>query len=150
MPAPTSLDSAATLAYLMANLVNITGGGAVTQVYKGIPEQYGPQVAAAITLGGQTIERKTNTFFIRWAGYYVEFGYRVQGAEQDAEDKVALYADGLIKLIESDKTLGGTALDVQLDLSLAETPQYLTMRGFENRVYPVIIRAKQQHNVAVP
>ena len=150
MPAPNSLDSAATLNWLVANLALIVGGGAPAQVYKGIPEQYGPQVACAVTIGAQRIDRKVNTYFHRWAGYYVEFGYRVQGAESGAEDKIALYVDGLIRLVEGDKTLGGTALDVEADLSLAETPQYLNLRGFENRIYPVVIRAKQQQNVAIP
>ena len=127
--------------HLVTMLQGIAG---VNLVQKGVPEKQDPRLAAYVTTGSQSLTRKTSATFDRWGRMLVTFSYLTKGAESDAEDALMDAVDAFIALVMADLTLDGLVLDTNLDLGMADTPEYSILAGREYREYPVVVMYKQQ------
>lgn len=133
-------DSGAPLAQIVTILEGIAG---VQEVTTGVPESFGHQVAAFVTLAGQTVRHFATNSLEREARYFVGLGYDVAGAEETAETTLAAIVDAFILAVYADKTLGGTVKSADLDLSPSNSPDYQPIAGAEFRMYPVLVLTKQ-------
>jgi len=136
-------DTTGPFNYLYSLLAGLTG---MQQVYKGPPESFSTQVAAYVALAGQHVADKMTHTLQREANYFIGFVYRVDQAQDTAELTVAGLLDAFITAFFADRTLGGTALSAQLDLSLANEPRYEVIAGQEFRVYPVRVTVRQMQS----
>jgi hypothetical protein len=122
----------------------VAGIAGIEDAHKGIRESQGPQVSISVSVGGQTLSDKATQLFQREAGYFVEFAYAVEGAEDTAEDVLADALDSFIALWLADRTLGGKCDTSRLDFSLTTDPLYRPTAGQEFRVFPLLVWATQR------
>lgn len=139
------INSKTTLNYLMTMTDAIPN---VTKVYKGVPESISAGVVAYIALLGQSVPERVQGVIRRRARYMITFAYRVSGAEEIAEDKLAENVDDLISAFFADRTLGGTCNNSEIDLSIPDAPDYRALAGQEYRMFPVVITGIQDANLA--
>lgn len=142
-----ALDTAAFLDRVVTLLQSAAG---VQNVNKGAPESWSNVVTVYAAVGAQRIIDKTSGGNLqRQSDVYVEFGYRVAGAEATAEDTLADYLDSFITGFYTDRKthFTGVAESGWLDLSLAGSPDYVRVAGKETRTYPLIATAVQQVTV---
>lgn len=121
----------------------------VRKVYRGVPESVDNRLCAYVALAGQRVGRPTLRVMERKANYFVGLVYRVQGAEATAETTLAETLDALVLALDADRTLGGTAVNIELDLSLADRPEYRDLAGQEYRNYPVMVTVTQHQKQEV-
>lgn len=118
---------------------SILAGIAGTQATsKGIPESLANRVTAAVTVGDQRPSDKAAGYHETEVSFFIEFAYRVQGAEATAEDTIADWVDALKEAWLADRRLGGVVRTSELDFSLTREPLYRGIAGKEHRIYPVI------------
>jgi len=115
----------------------------ISHVQWGVPESASTRLSAYVTVGSQSPERKTSATVVRWTRYMVLLAYRVDNNEQSAEQALAAAVEGIQAAIQNDLTLGSVAADAEIDLGLADDPQYRMTAGREYREYPIIIALKQ-------
>lgn len=121
----------------------------IQQVYVGVPESVGPQVAAYIALGGQTMDAEAGQMVQRRASYFIGFTYAVAGAEADAETVLATTIDAFLVALLAERDTGmnagsGPLVDnVFWDFGLATSPEYAPIAGQEFRVLPVTVTVAQ-------
>lgn len=121
-------------------LVGLSGMGAV-QI--GVPVTASKRVTAFVVAAGQVVTRKTTGTTARDARYNCTLAYRVDGAEVTAETTLMDLVDAFITALEADQTLGGVCKSLEIDLTLADTPEYFIRAGKEFREYPVIVTLRQ-------
>lgn len=127
----------------------LTSAAGVEHVSKGHPGQWGHTVTVYSTVGGQAVDfRSYSGVLDRAARIFVEFGYRIadNAAVATCEQVLGDYLDSFLGLFFADlKTgFGGVATDLELDMSLNDTPEYWRMVGKEVRTYAVIVTGKQK------
>ena len=141
-----SFNSAAVANQLVTILSGLPGMGAV-QI--GAPVNVGPQVSAYVTLGGQTVTRKTTGTTRRRSRFFCLLVYRLDGAETTAETTLMNLADAFMDALHSDATLGGTVLDLEATSAAADEPDYQVRGGKEYREYPIIVTVTQAGTYSV-
>lgn len=118
---------------------------------KGVPELPETQLYATVTLGGALLNRRaTGGAWGRSQRILVEFSYRVPEDEGLAEDALADAVDAFTDAVLADPTLGGITHDVELDTSLADSPDYARWSGQERRLYPVQLTFRQSAQIPLP
>lgn len=128
-----------------ARVVALAG---MQHVYEGVPESLGNQVVAYLTVGAQTMAGIRAGGHQTWEQRFrVTFGYRVAGAEPTAERKVAQFIDALRKSIMDDRKMGGAVDSAEVDLSLADGPEYESAAAQEFRRYPVVVVTRQSETI---
>jgi len=127
----------ATLNAIKSILDAVTGTQAT---YKGIPESIAAKVTASVSVGDRVPRDKAAGYHETDINFFVEFAYRVSGAESGAEDTLADWLDAFEEAWLADRKLGNTVRDSSLDFSLSNTPNYRPTAGSEFRVYPVVVR----------
>lgn len=110
----------------------------------GVPESVGVRVYAIVSAGSQTIIEKTTGTLKRDGRYNVTFAYRLDGSETTAEETLMDLIDAYLVVLFADKTLGGRCRNIEVDLSLADAPEYQLRAGKEFREYPILITAVQE------
>lgn len=115
----------------------------------GVPETIDKRIWAIITAAGQTIADKTTGTNRRSARYNVTFTYRLDGAETTAEEGLMDLIDLFLVALYADRTLAGTCKNIDVDLSLADTPEYQTRSGKEFREFPILVTAVQDGTFTV-
>lgn len=133
-----------TLAGANALKTLLQGLDGIGNVQLGVPEGTSKKVDVAITMGSQALIRGRTGGTDRFAKYLVTFAYRVDKEEAAAEEGLMNLVDTFIETVQADLTLGGMCLDVQLDMGLADTPDYILRTGREFREYPIVVTLKQQ------
>lgn len=141
-----ALDTKAVADRVVAILRGLAGMGAVQ---KGVPEAWSKRVDAYVTMGSQPQGRKTTGTVYRDARFFVAFCYRVDGAEETAEETLMSLVDAFQAEIYADLTLAGTCQGVELDTGLADDPEYRPYAGKEFREYPIVVTARQYGSYAV-
>jgi|SRR5262245_7869495 len=127
-------------------LVETIGG--IQQVYRGAPESLGPRVSAYVGVGVPEFPRKAvNNLMSRVQPFIVGFGYRVKGAEADAEDTLAAYLDAFPRAFYADPTLGGAVDSAELARSGQLEPDYRMTAGVEIRVCELVLLATQYEQI---
>lgn len=136
-----ALDTQAAYAAVVAVVTALSG---VQRVYQGVPESIGNQVVAIVTVGGQRVLRRMSGGAQVWEQrFVVTFAYRVGAAESTAEATIAQLIDRLRLAILDDRNLDGTVSSADVDLSLADGPEYELRAGQEFRRYPVAVVTEQ-------
>ncbi len=117
----------------------------------GGPERLTQRAAGYMGLGNaQPRHILSHGLLERWLEFHVVFGYRVRGAEETAELDTCDAVDALtIAFYSSDQTFGGLGETAELDLSLVGGAEYERIAGLEYRLYPIVVRVKQRHNVRI-
>jgi hypothetical protein len=121
----------------------VQGLEGVGNVQLGVPESTSKRVDVAITVGSQTLTRKTTSSTARDARYLVVFAYRVDKDEAGAEAALMNLIDAFITAVHEDLTLGKVCRDTTLDMGLADTPEYILRTATEFREYPIVVTLKQ-------
>jgi hypothetical protein len=140
------LSTLAPLNRLVAVLQGLSG---LQQVYVGVPESIGPQVAAYVALAGQSVSNETIDLAQREARYFVAFAYAVAGAEATAETTIAGLIDAFQTALFAERDSGmnagaGPLVDsVGWDFSLGDRPDYQPIAGQEFRVWPCLVTVTQ-------
>jgi len=137
-----ALDSLGPLEALTELLKDQDG---IKGVYTGVPQYPAAgRLCAYVGLAGQSVSRPTlRKRLERRANYFVGLVYRVAEAEAKAEQTLAAVLDALVMAFYADTTLGGTAADATLDLTLADRPEYADLVGQEYRTFPVMVTVTQ-------
>jgi len=146
-----SFTTSAPLTALATMLGSVTG---IQDVRTGVPESLSNRVSAYVTVSGQRIIDKASGLLQREADYFIEIGYRVQGAEATAETTVAAALDDFVADFYAARK-NGTGLFLEattqvksgsLDLSLASSPEYRILAGQEYRLQPIVVTVVQYAN----
>jgi hypothetical protein len=135
-----ALDTLAVANRLVAILAGISG---INAAQLGVPEKTDLRCSAYVTAGSQLPGRHTTGSTRRKANYFVLLVYRPDGNEAAAETALMGILDAFIAAIYADLTLAGTCKDVEINMALADAPEYQTRTGKEFREYPIIITATQ-------
>lgn len=122
----------------LAAAVSGVGGAQI-----GVPESVGKTIQAIISGSGQSINDKTTGTNRRQARYNVTFTYRLDGSETTAEESLMDVIDAFLVALFADRTLGGNCKNIDVDLTLADTPEYQLRAGKEFREYPIVVTAVQ-------
>ena len=131
------------LVALVQNLVGMQG-----TVYQGVPESFAGNVSAYVAIGDLRVTDRTTGNYLEFEqDFLIVFGYRVRGAEQTAEQKVAEFKDKFVRALFHDRTLGDVVNKVTLISGLAGSPQYLAFAGSETRLYPMAVRICQAETI---
>jgi hypothetical protein len=137
----------------MQHLLSLLNGLTVSGLQSatiGVPEWPSTQVAAYLTIGGQTFVEKTAGGQIqRTMDYRVVFVYATGSAEDTAETTVAALIDALLDAIYADRTLGSTIERVDVDATEASQPQYALITGQEFREWPLRVTGTQRKTYPV-
>jgi hypothetical protein len=136
-----SLATKDVLNHLVTMVQGISG---IQDGHKGIQESLDPTVSISVSVGAQVISDKATQLLQREMSFFLEFAYRVAGAEADAEDVLADALDSFIALWLADRTLGGLCTSSRLDFSLTSEPIYRPTAGQEFRVFPLLVWATQR------
>lgn len=111
------------------------------KVYEGVPEAFGQSITAYITVTGQELIDQRNGILRDNSSYFIGLGYKVAGAEKDAERKLAAgLADFIDKYYVYRRSKVGD-YRLHINMSLANAPEYQLVAGTEYRVYPILITA---------
>lgn len=128
----------------------LTASAGVQNVHKGAPPTWASRVTVYAAVGPQqTNDKAASDLVERRISVFVEFGYRVAQAEATAEAVLAAYLDNfLVRAYASRKDgFGGVGTNVEFDLSLAASPDYLRVAAQEIRAYPMLIWVTQRDNL---
>ncbi len=116
----------------------------------GMAELPNRRLTAGVTLGGGNPRRRaTGGAWERAQRFMVNFSYRVEGAEQAAEDGICDAVDAFTDAIIADPTLGGLVINAEVDNSLADNPDYSIWTNQERRIYPVLVTVLQSAQIAL-
>lgn len=135
-----SFNTPAGATALVSVLTGLTGMGSV-QI--GVPESIGKQVSAYVTAGGSMPVEKTTGTLARDQRYNCTLCYRVDDSETAAETTLMGLLDLFIAALMADRTLGNVCKNLTIDLTLADSPQYLIYAGKEYREFPVVVTLRQ-------
>jgi hypothetical protein len=125
-------------------LAALVGGLAgVTTVYVGVPESLGPRVSAYVALADAAADDKATGLLRVTLTLLVVFGYRVDGAEADAERVVADLAGAFWAAYYADRNLGGKLVEGRPAPSVSAGPEYTIVAGQEFRRLPLAIMGAQ-------
>lgn len=139
-----NLNTVAPFEYIVAMVDAIPN---LTKVYRGVPASIDMGSVAYVALLGQAVPERAQGVLRRRARYMVTFAYKVAGAEDVAEARLAGHADALIVAYYADRTLGGTCDSSEIDLSIPDAPDYRALAGQEYRMFPIVITAIQDHTI---
>ena len=131
---------------LVTILSGLSGMGAA-QI--GAPESFSPRVGAYVTMGSQSESRHATGVKRANNRYMVMFHYRLDGSESAAEEALMDLVDAFKVAINADLTLAGNAKGAELDMGLADLPEYQLRAGKEVREYPIIVIATQDGTYTV-
>jgi hypothetical protein len=111
-------------------------------VKEGVPEAFGPSVSAFIAMAPISFRDIATGLLEIEVTFYVLFGYKVSGAEADAERKLMRgIADLIPKFVAARlNDFGDTLVSATINLELAAQPEYEIFAAQEYRRYPVLIR----------
>ena len=128
----------------------IEGLSGIGWVQYGAPLSTSKRVGAYITMGSQQSSPKFTGNTVRDARYFVNFCYRLDGAESSAETTLMDLVDAFLQALYDDLTLKDPATGVPtcqgaigIDTGLADEPHYWERAGKEFREYPIVITARQ-------
>lgn len=142
-----ALAPAAALDALAALVGGLEGVG---DVYVGVPESLPTQTSAYVALVDAAADERVAGGVLRVTlTLAVVFGYRVDGAEADAERVVADLAGAFWLAFFNNRTLGGTLRAGRPAPSLAAGPEYAIVAGQELRRLPLAIMGEQEANYAL-
>ena len=113
---------------------------------KGVPESLGTTVSAFVATGGFIPNDRMTSLAEDNIRFLVTFGFKVAGAEANAEAKLNTCIDEFRRIWRNDRrsaNLGGTVAGWSIE-SLADAPEYRPFAGIEYRLYPVLVTAKQR------
>lgn len=140
-----AFDTPGALATIAAWVDALSG---IQAVYVGVPESVGSQVVAYVTVGGQDAPlRATGGFLRQRIRFVVTFAYHVAGAEATAEQTIAALIDALKRSVWDDPTLGGAVLSAEVDLAIADQPEYMDWAEQEFRRYPLVVSVEQAETI---
>lgn len=135
-------DAEAGLDALVALLQSIPG---MQSVRVGAPETLPTTVTCYVTLGGVRPFDKALQLLQRDTNYLITWGYRVAGAEANAERKLCEFVDQACeKLYTARKDDASPLKGVTVNATLADEPQYQAIAGQEVRRYPIIVTIHPQ------
>ena len=135
-----AFDTEAVATKLVGVLAAVTG---VSAAQLGVPESFSSRLSAFVTMGAKTQGRKaTGSTYVDHA-YFVNFVYRVGGAEATAEAALMDAVDEFLQDLYDDLTLDGTCEGLEIDASAGNEPEYRMYAGKEFRDYPVLVTARQ-------
>jgi hypothetical protein len=143
------LDQLIVLLKTITGLVNDADGTA--HVRKGEPESYPTRLMAYVALAGfpETEERATQIQGIT-AYYAIGFGYRVAGAEAEAETALCTAVLAFLQLMVqgTNRRLNNGTVDLVDDARLVSQgnagPQYALLAGQDNRLVLALVRTTQR------
>lgn len=118
-------------------------GLGLTSAQLGVPESIGPKVTGYVTAGGQATLKKATGTVARDARYTCTLAYRIDGAEAAVEGALMDLVDAFLVALHADLTLGGVCLGAEVDLTLADAPEYILRAGKEFREFPIIVTLRQ-------
>lgn len=121
----------------------LTGLAGMGSVQLGVPVTVGPSVSAYVTAAGQPMGRKTSGTTFRDMRFNCTLAYRVDNAEATAETTLMDLLDAFVDAVNADLTIGGVCKSADVDLTLADTPQYFIRAGKEFREYPILVTLRQ-------
>jgi hypothetical protein len=127
----------------------LTGLSGMGTVQIGAPESFSQRVGAYVTMGSHSLSRHATGVMRRQTRYLVVFVYRLDGAEATAETALMDLVDAFLAAIHADLTLGGNCKAVEIDVGLADLPEYQLRAGKEFREYPIIVIATQDGSYTV-
>lgn len=118
-------------------------------VNKGVPESFPTLVSGYVAAGLPEVRRGTSGRREMDSRFFVGFGYAIEGAEQDAEDKLCDTVDAFCRAFESSPFLGGLLEQPRMVDPGAATPEYAIVVGQEFRHVQFLIMGVQVENVPV-
>ena len=127
----------------------LTSLSAVHSAQIGAPETVNTRLSAYVTMGSQTVARKTSSTTQRTTRMFVMFMYRVDGSETTAETALMDVIDAFMNALHADLTLNGTCTDLEASSNAADEPEYQLRVGKEFREYPVVVTVTQQGSYEV-
>lgn len=127
-------------AALDAILALLAATAGTQAVFKGIPETIAEKVTGSVSVGDRDPRDKAAGYHETDVNFFVQFAYRVAGAEAAAEDTLANWLDAFEDAWFADRTLNGTVRTSALDFSLSAVPTYRPTPGAEFRLYPVVVK----------
>ena len=123
-------------------LAGLTGiGGA--QV--GVPESIGPRVYGYVTAGSMNLVPTVPGTVDRDMRYTATLAYRLDGDEGAAETALMDLLDLFLNELKYGFTLSTGDRVMNVDTTLADTPEYIARTAKEYREYPVVITVRQRH-----
>lgn len=111
-------------------------------VKEGVPDAFGPSVSAFVAMAPIDFSTIATGLSEVEVTFYVLLGYKVSGAEAEAERKLIRGVAALIPKFLDARTsdFDGTMNDSKIDLSLAGQPEYELFAAQEYRRYPILIK----------
>jgi len=124
------------------DLIQSVQGMTASSVKEGVPESFGPSVAAFVAMSPITFRDVAGGLAEIEVTFYILFGYKVSGAEAEAERKLMRgIADLMPKFLTARANdFGGTLENATINLELAGQPEYEIFAAQEYRRYPVLIK----------
>lgn len=118
------------------------------KVYEGVPEAFGRSITAYIAITGQDVSDHRTGLLQDEATFFIGLGYKVAGAEKDAERKLgAGLSDFIAKFYALRRTkCNGKAKDIRVNLNVANSPEYQIVAAQEYRVFPILVTAVLNQN----
>lgn len=124
-------------------------GGLDVPVHVGVPESLPTQVSAYVAVADAAAGTDRATGLMRVVlTLQVVFGYRVDGAEQDAEETLAQLAGDFWVAFMADRNLGGEWSSGGPAPSVAAGPEYALVAGQEFRRLPLQVMGEQVQSYA--
>jgi hypothetical protein len=135
-------------AFLNAVVALLPTAEGVQEASKGIPENFGSQVATYAALGSITPLDEASGYLLLFQIQVVAgFAYAVQLAEATAEDTLVAFVEDFTRKFYADRTLGGAIENGQLDFSLNNVTDYRPVVGVEFRHYIITIHGDQRETI---
>lgn len=131
---------------LVAMLDGLTG---VSGAQLGVPASVATRIYATVTAASQALTSKATATTRRAARYMCTLVYRMDGTEAAAEQALMDVLDLFIAALMADRTLGGLVKDLEVDPTLADTPEYQARAGKEYREYPILVTVYQDGSYTV-
>lgn len=121
----------------------------VQNVIQGEPLSLPASVSAYVNIGTpRPVDQRTSGLIMIETEYLVTFGFRVAGTDESGPElKLCAAIQEFILAFYADRkagSLGGTVESMELDFSPAGLPEFRPVAGQEFRLFPVIVRVKQQ------
>jgi hypothetical protein len=130
----------------------VDGLTGVQKCYSGVPASIGVQISAYVAMSGSVVTTKPSATIRRDMRFVVVFGFRIAGAELNAEEQLADIMDAATRMFMGNRRLDGVCENIELDFTLSENPEYQTLAGQEYRLMPIaiIVSEYEAYNVIQP
>lgn len=118
-------------------------------VSKGIPRSLTGRTSGYLALAGLATQDMRAGLVQATIRYLVAFGYRVEDAEDTAEDAVCTYAAAFVSkmLLPVNRSLSSSVESLSLDFSAASLPEFAIHTGQEFRIFPIVVVCTQRYPV---